>query len=201
MFQNSRYVLCSYFQKNKSETIGKPYVTEEKNNSDHVLLRWNHDGELDVDDFYQIRMKKYPVGNWKDCKPSKPIIERAFYVDGLKAKTSFVFKVRVANSKTGEEGSFSSESDVITTGESPAFKIMRMSEQIEVGDPAVYKLPIHEVKQARNERSQTRKFILGTYFIAYFNNHVHPLCTMYSAHAYFSFSCSFFISYIFFKKM
>lgn len=113
-------------------------------------------------------MKKHPDGNWKDFKTTNPCIGGLSSVDGLKAKTSYVFKVRVVNGRTGEEGSFSSESDVISTGESPAFKIMRISKKIEDNIPAVYRLPIQEVKHARNEGSQTRKFILGSYISTFF---------------------------------
>lgn len=116
---------------------------------------------MGVDEFYQILIKQYPDGKWKIFQTPKPCITRIVTVDGLKAETSYVFKVRKANDTTGEDGPFSPESDIIVTGESPAFKIMKRSEKIEDGIPAVYRLPIQEIPQARNEASQTRKFILG----------------------------------------
>ncbi|XP_071144020.1 uncharacterized protein [Mytilus edulis] len=149
-------------QKRKTAKPDKPYVTEEINKSDHIILKWEHNGELGVDEFYQILIKQYPDGKWKIFQTPKPCITRIVTVDGLKAETSYVFKVRKANDTTGEDGPFSPESDIIVTGESPAFKIMKRSEKIEDGIPAVYRLPIQEIPQARNEASQTRKFILGT---------------------------------------
>ncbi|XP_076084706.1 uncharacterized protein LOC143055447 [Mytilus galloprovincialis] len=145
----------------KVQTPDKPYVTEEENKSDHIILKWEHKVDLGVDDFYQIVMKQYPHGKWNVFPKPIPYICRFVKIDGLKAMTSYVFKVRVANVEMGKEGSFSPESDVVTTGESPAFKIMKRSEQIENGIPAVYRLPIQEIPRARNSISQTRKFILG----------------------------------------
>lgn len=140
----------------------KPYVTEEVNKSDHIILKWEHHGELSADEFYQILMKQHPDSKWKIFQTPRPCINRFVTVNGLKAETSYAFKVRKANDKSGEDGPFSPESDIIVTGESPAFKIMKMSEKIEDGIPAVYRLPIQEIPQARNKASQTRKFILGT---------------------------------------
>ncbi|VDI43312.1 Hypothetical predicted protein [Mytilus galloprovincialis] len=107
-------------------------------------------------------MKEHPYGKWKIVQTPKRCITRLLTVDGLKAETSYVFKVRKSNDTTGEDGPFSPESDIIVTGESPAFQILKCSPQIANGIPAVYRLPIREIRQARNEESQTRKFILGT---------------------------------------
>lgn len=82
--------------------------------------------------------------------------------------------VRVANDNTGEEGSFSSESDVITTANSSAFIMMMMSKKTKECFPAVYKLPIHELKQANNAGSQIRKFILGTSFFCLLSKSLSP---------------------------
>ncbi|CAC5357655.1 unnamed protein product [Mytilus coruscus] len=149
-------------EEHRTEKPGKPYVTEEVNKSDHVILKWEHAHRLTEDEFYQIVMKQHPDGKWKVFQTQKPCIHRILTVDGLKAETSYIFKVRVANDITGEEDIFSTESDVITTGESPAFRIMKRSEKIEEGSPAVYRLPIKEVSKSRNVGSQTRKFILGS---------------------------------------
>lgn len=131
------------------------------NKSDHIILKWEHTGELGEDEFYQISMKQHPEGKWKIFQTQKLCINSLVHVDGLKAETAYVFKVRIANDKTGEEGPYSPESDVATTGESPAFKIMRKSKKIQSSIPAIYRLPIQEVTEARNTTSQTRKFILG----------------------------------------
>ncbi|VDI01172.1 Hypothetical predicted protein [Mytilus galloprovincialis] len=122
-------------EEKKSERLGKPYVTEE-NKSDHIILKWNTNRELDEEEFYQIKMKKLPGGYWKIFKTTYPCIIGIVCVSGLKAKTSYVLKVRVANDNTGEEGSFSSESDVITTANSPAFKMMMMSKKTKKCFPA-----------------------------------------------------------------
>ncbi|CAC5405874.1 unnamed protein product [Mytilus coruscus] len=146
----------------KTEKPDKPYVTKAVNESDHIILKWKHNVKLGVDEFYQILMKQHPDGKWKIFQTPNPCIYRFVTIDGLKAETSYIFKVRKANDTTGEDGPFSPESDIIVTGESPAFKIMKRSEKIEDGIPAIYRLPIQEIPQARNEGSQTRKFILGT---------------------------------------
>lgn len=129
--------------------------------SDHINLKWNHNEELEEEECYQIVMKQLPFDKWKTIQTAKPINCRTLTVDCLREETSYVFKVGVVNHKTGLEGPFSSESDVITTGESQVLKMMKMSEKIENGMPAIFKLPIQEVKLARNDRFQTRKFTLG----------------------------------------
>lgn len=131
------------------------------NKSDHINLKWDNNRDLEDEEFYQIAMKQHPGGIWKVFETPKPCIFRSANINGLKAKTSYVFKVRVAKANLGGEGAFSLDSDVITTGESPAFRIMKKSEKIENNIPAIYRLPIQEVPQARNPISQTRKFILG----------------------------------------
>lgn len=138
----------------------KPYAANKGIQPDKIVLEWKYDRELGEEEFYQIFMKEHPHGKWKIVTP-KPFITRYFIVNGLKAKTSYVFKVCKTNDTTGENGSFSPESDIIITGESPAFEIMKRSKKIEDSIPAVYKLPIQEILQARNEASHTRKFILG----------------------------------------
>lgn len=84
-------------------------------------------------------------------------------VAGLKANTSYTFKVKINDDKTGKDGQFTVESDPITTRESPALGVLMKAEKIEQGPPKVYRLPIKENISARNEQAKTRKFSLGNY--------------------------------------
>lgn len=154
-------MLC--FQEIQAGKPEKPYVTEEMNKSNQIILKWEHKEELKDGQFYQIVMKQHPLGKWEALKTHKPCIHRFLKVDCLRANTSYVFKVHVENNATGEKGPCSPESEVIVTGESisPALRIMKRSEKIKDGIPSIFKLPVQEILQARNEESLTRKFILG----------------------------------------
>lgn len=131
--------------------------------SDHINLKWEHKKQLSSEESYQVSFKELSQGKWKFFSPPKPCREQMVVVDGLKAETSYVFKVRVTDENTGTEGPFSPESDIIKTGVSPAFQIMKKSQKGAIGPPDVYMLPITENMAARNEAAQTRKFTLGEF--------------------------------------
>lgn len=129
--------------------------------SDHLNLIWEHSEHICDEEIYQINFKELPTGKWKVFHPIKPCVSQMVVVDGLKAETSYIFKVRVIDENSGYEGTFSPESDLIKTGVSPGLRIMRKSQKGANGPPDVYMLPVTENKAARNETAQTRKFTLG----------------------------------------
>lgn len=143
------------------------------NKSHEVNLKWEYNRELEEEEFYQLFIKQHPEGRWRNFQRRPKQSSQPFMnVDGLKPETSYVFKVQVANYRTGEEGCFGPASDMITTGESLAFKIIKKCTQISKGIPAVYGLPIQELQQEKNERSQIRKFTFGMFtFCMYFQPH------------------------------
>ncbi|XP_076084709.1 uncharacterized protein LOC143055449 isoform X3 [Mytilus galloprovincialis] len=146
------------------DTPGKPYqpyVREKVNKSHEVNLKWEYNRELGEEEFYQLFIKQHPEGRWRIFQRPKQSSQPFMNVDGLKPETSYVFKVRVANNRTDEEGCFGPASDMITTGESLAFKIIKNCTLISKGIPAVYGLPIQELQQEKNEGSQIRKFTFG----------------------------------------
>lgn len=134
---------------------------EDASMSDHINLIWAHNKGLCDKQSYQISFKETPKGMWKVFNPPKPCFTQTTVIDGLKAETTYIFKVRVTDDYTGYEGPFSPQSDGIKTGVSPAFLIRERSTKSALGPPDVYMLPIIENKAARNETAQTRKFTLG----------------------------------------
>ncbi|XP_063404458.1 uncharacterized protein LOC134687928 [Mytilus trossulus] len=142
-----------------NDELGKPYSTESK--SDRTVLQWRAERELTEDETYQIVFKENPTGKWKPYVPKERCYKPKVTVAGLKANTSYTFKVKINDDKTGKDGQFTVESDPILTRESPALGVLMKAEQIEHGPPKVYRLPIKENISARNEQAKTRKFSLG----------------------------------------
>lgn len=149
-----------YSQKAR-EVPEKPYVTEEESKSDHINLKWQYHKELSDEESFQITLKESQKGKWKIFLTKNACRSQMVVIDGLKAETSYVFRVRVTDENTGYEGPFSPESEIIKTGVSPAFRMMKKSKKIETGPIDIYMLPITENMAARNTNAETRKFTLG----------------------------------------
>ncbi|XP_063417427.1 uncharacterized protein LOC134699954 [Mytilus trossulus] len=121
-------------------------------------------GSLLDHETFQIIFKESPETQsaiWKTYNTEscfQPHIE----ILGLTPKTSYIFKVRIVNKRTGEEFPFTDESELIKTQESPAKHVLKKARKTKAGSPAVYTLPIKENRSARNVKAKTRKFYLGT---------------------------------------
>ncbi|XP_071148474.1 uncharacterized protein [Mytilus edulis] len=142
-----------------NEELGKPYSSESK--SDSTLLQWRAERELTENEVYQIILKEHPNGKWRPYVSKERCSKPRFTITGLKANTSYIFKVKIIDDSTGKDGQFTEESDPIHTRESPALGVLQKAEQIESGPPKVYQLPIKENISARNKKAKTRKFFLG----------------------------------------
>lgn len=148
-------------KKGDLEDPGKPYVIKKEGILDQINLKWEHNRDLCDTELYQVLFKETQDGKWKVFTPDSPCRTQMLVVDGLKADTSYVFKVRVTEENTGYDGPFSPESNIIKTDETPAIRIRKKSQKVATGPPDVYMLPIKENTAARNETAQTRKFTLG----------------------------------------
>lgn len=141
------------------EELGKPYSVESK--SDSTVLQWRAERELTENEAYHIVFKEYPNGKWRSYVSVERNNRPKVTISGLKASTSYIFKVKITDDNTGKEGPLTVESDPIKTRESPALGVLKRAEQIEYGPPRVYRLPIKENISARNEKAKTRKFFIG----------------------------------------
>ncbi|VDI64633.1 Hypothetical predicted protein [Mytilus galloprovincialis] len=137
---------------------GKPYVTETVTMSNHLLVKWE-ETELGENEAYQIMFKEGTTGIWKSCMSNT--VKSSMKMEGLQPQTAYVFRVRVVNNRSGEERPFGLESDPITTGQSAALGIMKMSTMVYNDPIPVYALPVFEVNAARNEYAKTRKLHVG----------------------------------------
>ena len=112
--------------------------------------------------------KEEPNGKWKPYIMKEACSKSLITINGLKAETGYVFKVRIVNDSTGVEGKFSPQSEVFNTKPSPALGILQKAELIDRGPPEVYRLPIRENATARNDAAKTRTFSLGKIFFYIF---------------------------------
>ncbi|XP_071169828.1 uncharacterized protein [Mytilus edulis] len=158
------------FKKNRPEEViteqepdgccpGKPYVTETATMSNHLIVKWE-DATLGENETYQVMFREGITGKWKLCRSNT--VKAYMKMEGLQPQTPYVFRVRVINDISGEERPFGPDSDTITTGESPALGMMKMSTMVYHKPIPVYALPVTEVKAARNNHAKTRKLYLGS---------------------------------------
>lgn len=158
------------FKKNKLEELiteketdefcpGKPYVTETATMSNHLIVKWE-DTELGENEAYKVMYKEESTGKWKSCRSNT--VKALMKMEGLQPQTPYVFRIKVINDTTGEERPFGPDSDPITTGESSALGMMKMSTMVYNNPIPVYALPVTEVKAARNAHAKTRKLYLGS---------------------------------------
>lgn len=132
--------------------------------SDSIVLQWRTEQELTANEAYHIVFKECFHGKWRPYVSIRKCITPKITISGLKASTSYIFKVKITDANTGKEGTLSIESDPITTKESPALGILTRAELIKNGPPKIYRLPLVENISARNEMAKTRKFFIGNVF-------------------------------------
>ncbi|XP_052078202.1 uncharacterized protein LOC127716136 [Mytilus californianus] len=140
-----------------NQRLCPPYVTDIFH-SDKIELIWDSLRPLTDEEAFQVSYRD-SNGKWKtvDKTTNKTIMT----IRGLKAETSYFFRVRLINDTTGEEGQYSMQSDAILTGKSSALEIKKKSSLLKNSTPPVYQLPIKEDTTARNPSAKTRKFVLG----------------------------------------
>lgn len=126
--------------------------------SNHLIVKWE-DATLGENETYQVMFREGITGKWKLCRSNT--VKAYMKMEGLQPQTPYVFRVRVINDISGEERPFGPDSDTITTGESPALGMMKMSTMVYHKPIPVYALPVTEVKAARNNHAKTRKLYLG----------------------------------------
>lgn len=82
-------------------------------------------------------------------------------VRGLKSKSKYVFRVRVAYADN--DGPYSPESNEFVTVVSPASRIVESLQQGEKSNhsPVIYTVPLNEIKGGRNEGAKTKKYEIG----------------------------------------
>ncbi|CAG2227309.1 unnamed protein product [Mytilus edulis] len=158
------------FQENRSEEMslekddgeqcpGKPYVTETTTMSTNLIVKWD-DAKLCENEAYQVMFKETTTGKWKSTRSNT--VKAFMKMEGLQPQTPYVFRVRVVNDISGDEGPFGPESDTITTGESAALGMMKVSTMVYNNPIPVYALPLMEFRAARNEHAKSRKLCLGS---------------------------------------
>ena len=82
-------------------------------------------------------------------------------VKNLKSDTEYTFQVRMVSND--EEGPYSERSDVVHTTKSSADRILEFTFKVQsIGDNlTLRKIPVTEVREARNTAGKTRKFEFG----------------------------------------
>lgn len=130
--------------------------------SNHLIVKWE-DTELGENEAYKVMFKEESIGKWKSCRSNT--VKALMKMEGLQPQTTYVFRIKLINDTTGEERPFGPDSDPITTGESSALGMMKMSTMVYHNPILVYALPVSEVKAARNEYAKTRKLYLGEFCI------------------------------------
>lgn len=153
-------VECTPLDSTLNQKLGQPYGTNTYH-SDKIELIWTSPQPLAIEEAFQISYRENK-GKWKTVDTLTK--ENIFIISGLKAQTTYNFRVRTINDTTGEEGQYSMKSDDIPTGKSPALEIKQKSSLIDNSTPPVYKLPITEDITARNTSAKTRKFVLGMHY-------------------------------------
>jgi hypothetical protein len=143
-------------------TPGKPFLIGAK--SDCITLQWKRVSRLSSDQEYQIQYKQMPDGRWTIHNQSISHDSTRASVSGLKAQSSYSFRIRVIDARKGKEYPFSPESSVFETPESPALKIRCCSALFRSGNPDVFRLPTKEDLKARNNEVKSKKLSIGKYF-------------------------------------
>lgn len=141
---------------------GRPYISASDNNiiRNAFTLQWNEHQSLENYETYQVKYKE-TEGKWNIYDHETSIKQPSILINGLKPNTPYIFKVRVTNCHTSEDGPYSDESEIIKTKTSATNFLMSRSELIQENGPPIYMLPVSEVKPSRDEFRLTRKYILG----------------------------------------
>lgn len=126
--------------------------------SNNLIVKWD-DAKLCENEAYQVMFKETTTGKWKSSRSNT--VKAFMKMEGLQPQTTYVFRVRVVNDISGDEGPFGPESDTITTGESAALGMMKVSTMVYNNPIPVYALPLMEFRAARNEHAKSRKLCLG----------------------------------------
>lgn len=144
---------------------GKPYhgSTDTKVMQLIFALKWCEYKFLDINECYQVKFRETPSGKWTIYDSETLILEPRVLIRGLKPNTSYIFKVRVRNYQTMEEGPFSDESKIIRTGKSAADFLLNKAELIQQKSPKLYLLSIKEIKAARDDIYYLRKYTFGKF--------------------------------------
>ncbi|XP_062594333.1 uncharacterized protein LOC134255803 [Saccostrea cucullata] len=141
-------------------TPGKPFLI--KANSDCITIQWKHVSHLSAEFEYQIQYKEMPDGRWNIFTQTISHDASRAAVSGLKASSSYSFRVRLVDAREGEEYPFSRESSIFDTPESPALKMQRCSILVTSGNPEIYRLPTKNVTSARNDKIKSKKLSIGS---------------------------------------
>lgn len=155
---------CFVLQKRfMTKQPGRPFIciTNTKGVQRGFNLKWHEYKRLDSFESYQLKFRETDTDKWFIYESETLIAQPSVFIHGLKPKTSYIFKVRVANWQTSEEGPFSDESEVIKTRKSTADFLLSKSVLIQEKNPKIYMLPIKEIKAARDNIYYTRKYTLG----------------------------------------
>jgi hypothetical protein len=144
-------------------TPGKPFLIEAKSNC--ITLQWKRVSQLSFDQEYQIQYKQMPDGRWTTHNQSISYDSTRASVSGLKAQSSYSFRIRVIDAKKGKEYPFSPESSIFETPESPALKMRYRSTSLKPGNPELLRLPTKEDLKSRNSKVKSRKLSIGELFL------------------------------------
>ncbi|XP_052811328.1 uncharacterized protein LOC128238980 [Mya arenaria] len=146
----------------KSREPSQPQALEVT--AESVLLAWEAPSDKRKGDVFEVRFteisKESTTKRWVTVQ-NKFTTEYG-EINGLKSNTSFQFFVRVVDEE-GDEGPKSEPSDKIKTCESLGTKLIKTSKVLEKKPdyPTSYGISMNEVKEARTEQTQTRKFEIG----------------------------------------
>lgn len=116
-------------------------MTETATMSNHLIVKWE-DTKLGENEAFKVMFKEGSTGKWKTCRSNT--VKNLMKMEGLQPQTPYVFRIKVINDTTGEERPFGPDSDPITTGESSALGMMKMSTMVYNSPIPVYALPVTE---------------------------------------------------------
>ncbi|XP_069103053.1 uncharacterized protein [Argopecten irradians] len=145
------------FQNKCSRRPGKP--TRADSGSDYIRLAWKVPDDENVL-YYEMKYKQTQEELWSKESAITSDTSPNIYVRGLLQDTEYEFKVR-GHYKDGE-GEYSGQSESIRTLQSPALSVRQACMKLQDGEPAFYKVPLTEHKQARSEEFKTRKCEFGS---------------------------------------
>ncbi|WAR16464.1 hypothetical protein MAR_031058 [Mya arenaria] len=157
--------MAGFFKKSKpvNTTTGQRVTaspTVDHIRADRIQLSWKLEPDLADDEYVEVFLKDITnKSRWK-LAADDTIKKWSFTITELKPDTEYSFKVRVVNEN--DEGDFSPESKTIKTKISAAKQMREMSENIPSEQIQKYRIPVKEVKEARDETLKTRRFEIGT---------------------------------------